>query len=463
MTYLISALALVAIFAIATTKPVNMGLLGFGAAFAVGGWVSGISIEEIESFFPADLFVIVVGLTLLFGIAKVNGTTDVIMDSALRLVRGKPWAIVWLMFFIASGLMALGSPMAVAMLAPIAMPLAKRYAIDPLLMAMMISHGALAAAFSPISVYALGVDKIVGEQGIDVPPLILFIVPFALNLVLAGALFLARGRNLMRSVGPDGGAAGGVTKDRAYGTGDPASGGRDVADDGPRPVGGGTAVARRTSSGVAHVVDSVAVVTRERVVLTWEHGLTFAALAALIVAAVMGVDAGVMAMCLSAILLLLTPHRAQAALGSISWAATLLVCGVVTYMGVLTANGTLGFVGQKATDIPWPLLTALVLFVAVGVISAVGSSIGIILIALPLAMPLLAEGQLGAVGFIVALSFCATVVDVSPFSTNGAIVLTCAEVDDRRKFQRRMLGYCGYILVVAPLLAWATVVIPTSR
>ena len=160
---------------------------------------------------------IVVGLTLLFGIAKVNGTTDVIMDSALRLVRGKPWAIVWLMFFIASGLMALGSPMAVAMLAPIAMPLAKRYAIDPLLMAMMISHGALAAAFSPISVYALGVDKIVSEQGIDVPPLILFIVPFALNLVLAGALFLVRGRNLMRPVGPEGGTAGGATGGRVYG------------------------------------------------------------------------------------------------------------------------------------------------------------------------------------------------------------------------------------------------------
>lgn len=452
MIYLISIAVLVVMFAIATTRPINMGLLGFGAAFFVGGWISGISIEEIESFFPGNLFVIVVGLTLLFGIARANGSVEVILDAALKLVRGKPWAVVWLMFFLAAALMALGSPMAVAMLAPIALPLAKRYGIDPLLMGMMISHGALGTAFSPISVYAVGVGEIVREQGFDVPPLILFIVPFALNLLFATALFLVRGRNLF------GAKEAVVGMDDARGD----RSGRGALPDGPGSGNGSStpiAVATRSTTQVA---DPAIDAPQAKMTVTIEHWLTFGAIGILVVTAVLGLDAGVMALCLSLVLLLLRPGRAEAAMTGISWPATLLVCGVVTYMGVLNANGTLDYVGELTTTIPWPLLSALILLLVVGVISAVGSSIGIILIAIPLAMPLLETGALGAVGFIVALGFCATVVDVSPFSTNGIIVLASAQVDDRRRFQRRMLAYCAYIVVAAPILAWAVIVLPTS-
>lgn len=196
--------------------------------------------------------------------------------------------------------------------------------------------------------------------------------------------------------------------------------------------------------------------------LSPDNWLTFAAIGGLLVAALLGIDVGVTSTCLGAFLLLASPGYVEPAMKAISWPAVLLVCGVVTYMGVLTENGTLGYVGQKTTDLPWPLLTALAMFVIVGLISAVGSSFGIILISLPLAAPLLAQGSLGATGFVVALAFCATVVDVSPFSTNGVIVLASAQVDDRMRFQRQMVRYCGYIVVVAPLLAWVAVLLPAS-
>ncbi len=82
--------------------------------------------------------------------------------------------------------------------------------------------------------------------------------------------------------------------------------------------------------------------------------------------------------------------------------------------------------------------------------------------ALPLAAPLLTMGEIGALGFVAALAFSATVVDVSPFSTNGVMVLAEAEVDDNTKFQRKMLAYCGLIVAVAPPLVWGLVVVPTS-
>lgn len=479
MVYFISIAALVVVFAIATVRPINMGLLGFTAAFLVGGWVSGISVEDIVNFFPGDMFLVVFGVTLLFGIARVNGTIDLIMNSALRLVRGKPWAIVWLMFLLAAVLMALGSVLAVGMLAPIAMPLAKRYGIDPLLMGMMLSHGALAAAFSPVTVYAVGIDQLIEEQGIVISPLLLFAIPFALNLLLAAVLFLVRGRDLWRrsetisadsvrnageESGADGSSSAGEERGSAGGSSGSGSGGGTTEPSGAGGSGGGgSAISTKT-----RVRSHSTTLTTESVVphassgITFDNWFTYAAMAGLLVTALMGIDVGVAATVLGALLLLLSPKWAEPAMKTVSWSAVLLVCGIVTYMGVLSENGTIDFLGGKAAEIPWPLLTAIVIFVAVGMISAVGSSFGIILIALPLAAPLLATGELGAAGFVIALAFCATVVDVSPFSTNGVIVMASAQVKDPPRFQSKMLAYTGYVIVVAPLLAWLLIVLPTS-
>ena len=63
---------LVAIFLIATLLPINMGVLGIVAAFAVGT-AMGVSEDDIFAGFPGDLFVILVGVTYLFAIATNTG------------------------------------------------------------------------------------------------------------------------------------------------------------------------------------------------------------------------------------------------------------------------------------------------------------------------------------------------------------------------------------------------------
>ena len=60
---LISLLVLVAIFLVATTTGINMGVLGIVAAFIVGTAMS-VSEDDIFAGFPGDLFVILVGVTL---------------------------------------------------------------------------------------------------------------------------------------------------------------------------------------------------------------------------------------------------------------------------------------------------------------------------------------------------------------------------------------------------------------
>ena len=75
MLYTVSILALVALFAIGTMTPINMGVLAFAAAFTVGPLMSGHSLDDIFGEFPASIFDIIVGITLLFGIARANGTS----------------------------------------------------------------------------------------------------------------------------------------------------------------------------------------------------------------------------------------------------------------------------------------------------------------------------------------------------------------------------------------------------
>ena len=45
--------------------------------------------------FPGDIFVVLVGITYLFGIAQLNGTVDWLVNLAMRGVGGRVGAIPW--------------------------------------------------------------------------------------------------------------------------------------------------------------------------------------------------------------------------------------------------------------------------------------------------------------------------------------------------------------------------------
>ncbi|MYS95453.1 MULTISPECIES: SLC13 family permease, partial [Streptomyces] len=192
---LISILVLVVVFVIATTRSVNMGALAFAAAFGVGGLVADLDADGIFAGFPGDLFVVLVGVTYLFAIARANGTTDWLVHAAVRLVRGRVALIPWVMFALTGALTAIGavSPAAVAIVAPIALSFAARYGISPLLMGAMVVHGAQAGGFSPISIYGSIVNGIVEREKLPGDEVVLFLSSLAANLVIAGVVFIVCG------------------------------------------------------------------------------------------------------------------------------------------------------------------------------------------------------------------------------------------------------------------------------
>ncbi|MFE2780314.1 SLC13 family permease [Streptomyces massasporeus] len=459
---LISILVLVVVFVIATTRSVNMGALAFAAAFAVGGLVADLDADGIFAGFPGDLFVVLVGVTYLFAIARANGTTDWLVHAAVRLVRGRVALIPWVMFALTGALTAIGavSPAAVAIVAPIALSFAARYGISPLLMGAMVVHGAQAGGFSPISIYGSIVNGIVEREKLPGNEVILFLASLAANLVIAAVVFVVCGGLKLW-------AQGAVTEsgsDSDIDNGDPAP-----AAGSPGPAAGsrvaGAARVGSAAPGTAQLRTHPAPVTPtpspEETRLTPARTATLTSLLALVVAVlVFDLDAGLTAITLAVVLSTAWPKDSRKATGQIAWPTVLLICGVLTYVGVLDEMGTITWAGEGVGGIGVPLLAAVLLCYIGALVSAFASSVGIMGALIPLAVPFLERGEIGAVGMIAALAVSATVVDVSPFSTNGALVLAAAPDVDRERFFRQLMVYGGIVVAVVPAAAWLVMVVP---
>src|SRR5918997_2032143 len=147
---LISIFVLIAIFLIGTTIGINMGVLGIVAAFILGTAL-GVSEDDIFAGFPGDLFVILVGVTFLFGIASLNGTVDWLIHASVKAVGGRTAAIPWVFFLVTAAMTAAGAvvPGAVAIVVPIAIGFALQYGINPVLMGLLIINGATAGGLLP--------------------------------------------------------------------------------------------------------------------------------------------------------------------------------------------------------------------------------------------------------------------------------------------------------------------------
>ena len=445
MTHLIALAVLVAIFAVGTARSVNLGLLSLVGSFVVGTWVFGVEAEEVLAGFPANLFVILVGVTYLFAIAKRNGTIDWLIEGAVRSVGGSVAALPWVVFALSAILVGLGalSPAAVAIIAPVALAFAVRYGINPLLMGLMVIHGSAAGNFSPLGVLGVITNGVVESAGIPGNPTVVFVSNLVFNVVLAGVVYAAfGGLELVRDRGAR----------RTYSVIDgpavPGSGGAVPA---PEPHGGGAVV---TPAPASSPVAVVAGARRDRIVT----------LAGMVILAVgsraFDLDIGLSAMTVASILALLSPGVAKSALGDVSWGVVLLISGIVTYVGLLESQGTIDYLGREIADVPSPVLAALVLLFVAAFVSAFASTTGILGALIPLSVPLLAAGDLGPVALVAALSISASVVDTSPFSTNGALIVANTPEAERARVYRGLMTWGFGLVLVAPVLTWAIFVLP---
>ncbi|MFJ2246983.1 SLC13 family permease [Streptomyces sp. NPDC087862] len=477
--HVISLIALALVFTVATFTSVHMGALAIVAAFVVGTFFVHESADEIFGGFPGDLFVVLVGVTFLFAIAKNNGTVDWLVHASTRAVRGRIALIPWVMFLVTAVLTAVGAvvPAAVAIIAPIGMGFAVRYRINPVLLGLFIINGASAGGFSPISIFGSITNGVVSRNDLPGNPMLLFASSFVFNALLSVVVFfLFGGRELMGRRAQDGGGpvpgnAGDVPEARPKGGDTGAPGGGAVAlqtsttvAPTPTTVTPTSTTVTPTSTGTAELSDppdppdpfgpSAPRLNRVRVLtLTGLLGLVLGALFT-------DLNVGLLALTVAVVLSLLVPESAKGAVDRCAWSTVLLVCGVVTFVGTMERIGTIDWLGHSVADIGAPLLGALLICCIGAVVSAFASTTGILGALIPLAVPFLLGGEVGAVGMVIALAISSSVVDSSPISTSGALVTAHAPEDQRDAVFRKLMTWGLSMAAIAPPVTWMIFVVP---
>lgn len=418
---IVSIVVLVLIVLLATVRSVNMGAVAFLGAFLVGTIVFAEGEDELFSGFPGDLFVVLVGVTLLFGLAKANGTVDWLIHMGVRLVRGRIALIPWVMFAVTALLTTVGAvvPGAVAIMAPVGMTFAVRHRINPMLMGLLIINGGSAGGFSPIGVFGVITNGVVERSELPGDPILLWLGSFAFNLALSIVVFvLFGGRELLRR--------------RA----------EDIPETEPGGSGGTTTLAGVTTLNAQRVVTLTGLVVLVVVALGFD------------------IDVGLLSLSIATVICVLFPRDTKVAVSAVAWPTVLLICGVVTYVALMERQGTIEMLGDSVADIGVPLLAAFVICLIGGAVSAFASTTGILGALIPLAVPFLLTGQVGAVGLIVALAISSSVVDSSPFSTSGALTVASSPEDVRDRVFRGLMIWGLSMIVVAPVLAWTIFVLP---
>ncbi|MDN6374447.1 MAG: hypothetical protein L0K12_16220 [Brevibacterium aurantiacum] len=429
---LICVIVLGLMFVIGTWRDINMGLLGFVAAAGVGGLVLHQAPEEFLAGFPVDLFLALVGLTYLFGFAQNNGVIEVIVHWCVRLVGGRTSLMPWIFFALTAILIALGALFAVAIIAPLALSFARKHRINQFMVGLLVVHGALAGAFSPISVYGIFINDYLAKNGLAPTPMSLFLAPLIFNLIFALVVyFVLHRRPGLRAEADD--ALSAETKS-------PDSGSPEIQSPGTGNSAVKTDTVRLTRSQVPTLIGLIAMALSV-LIFSW--------------------DVGIVTITIAIVLTFINPAAGKAAMTKVSWSVVILITGVLTYISVLQAAGTVEWVSAGISAIGIPLLAALLLFYMSGLISALASSLAIIGVVIALAVPFLESGDVHVGGFVAALAIAATIVDISPFSTNGAMLLANVHSTIRDRYYKQMIGYAGLMCLIGPGLAWVVAAVPT--
>ena len=164
----LSLTALVIAILVSCFTRLNVGILSLAFAWIVGVYFGGMPLNDVLAGFPVQLFLMLVGVTLLFAQAQINGTLDKLALRAVGLCRGNV-GFIPIMFFVLGAVIATlgpGNIAAAAMLAPMAMMVGARAGVPLFLMAIMVGNGASAGSLSPFAPTGIIVNGIMERIGL---------------------------------------------------------------------------------------------------------------------------------------------------------------------------------------------------------------------------------------------------------------------------------------------------------
>ncbi|WAP53140.1 SLC13 family permease [Arthrobacter sp. ATA002] len=423
---IIAFAVLIVAFAIGSFTRINAGLIATVAAFGVGTLVAGLPITDVIAQFPSGLFFILIGATLLFAIVRINGTIDLLAYWAERLAGDRKILVPVLMFLLTAILASAGAftPAAIAIVAPVALALGMRFGISTLAMGLVVVQGANAGAFSPVNPFGVLANVMLEDAGASADSFKLYIYCFVFNAVLAVLAYVLvqwvmRRRNLRREEGP---VSTGSDNDS------PAAGasGQEEA----MPSTESEALGHSTSRSDTALADTETQASQApvKVAVTPMRVLTLLGIGSLLIlTTVFGLDVGVASLIIVLALICLDPGVQKPAVENMPWSAIILVTGIVTYVGMLEEMGALEELQAGIESLGSSSVAALITSYVVAVVSAFASTTGTLGVVSPIVTPIAMDPLLTPIGVVTAIAISSSVVDVSPMSTSGALLMASAQ------------------------------------
>lgn len=370
---IISLIVLVMVVAIGFIKKVNLGFLSLGVAFILGT-IGDMSAKEISNGFSSSMFVTLVGVTFLFGMASNNGTLELFSKKIVALVGKNTVLIPILMFVLSAFISAIGPGHIAAgiLMTTFAMYLAFEMKINPIATALYAKLGANAGCASPLSLTGVLAKSLSDPLGYSGFGLHLF-----LSTLISGFIF-----TLILYV---------------------AFKGYKVKADNPLKF-------------------------SEIPKFNREQRYTIIGIIVMVVCCIgFKLDTGLFAFVVAAVLILLGCADEKKAIKSIPWGTLVFICGVGALINVINTLGGIELISNFLTGMMNEKTATPILSATSGILSWVSSTTGVVMPALfPIAADV-ATSFAGSVNYvelisaIVATSFAAA---ISPLSTGGAIIMS---------------------------------------
>ena len=368
---IISLIVLAVVVALGFIKKVNLGFLSLGVAFALAMF-TGLKAKDVTGGFSSSMFVTLVGVTFLFGMASQNGTLDLFSKKIVALV-GKHTVLIPILMFVLSAFISAIGPGHIAagiLMTTFAMYLAFEMKINPWVTALFAKLGANAGCASPLSLTGLLAKELSEPMGYTG-----FSTHLFLSTLLSGFVF-----TLVIYIGS-----------KSY----------KVKADNP---------------------------------LKWSdipkfnrnQKLTMAAIVVMVVCCIgFKLDTGLFAFIMAAILILLGAADEKAAIKGIPWGTLIFICGVGSLVGIIDKLGGITLVSEFLQSFMGPKTSVPILAATSGILSWVSSTTGVVMPALfPVADQVAKQFGVNYVELIAAITATSFAAAISPLSTGGAIIMS---------------------------------------
>jgi Na+/H+ antiporter NhaD/arsenite permease-like protein len=406
----ISLAALMLVIVLSCTTAVNPGCVSLALAWVIGVylaplWGKRFTISEVMSGFPTELFLTLVGVTLLFTLARGNGTLDQVVRVALSICRGNAGLIPIVFFGLSVGIASVGAGniATAALIGPLAMAVGDRVKISPLLMTLMVGHGSIAGALSPIAPTGIIANGLMARMGLSGFERQNYLYNLLANTLAAGAAYLAfGGLRLFRGAHDD----------------------------------------QRSTQGISNLPPA----------MVWQHWITLGAIVVLVIGVVgFQVHVGMGAFAAAVVLILVRAADERPVIQTMPWGVIVMVCGVTVLTSLLEKTGGIDlFTTILARFATQRSITGLIALVT-GIMSVYSSTSGVVLPALLPSVPGLIIKLGGGNPLAIASSILigGHLVDVSPLSTVGALCIASAPTSTDRRLLFNQVLVWGLSMSVA--------------